>query len=448
MRRSTGTLTHIARTLAAASLAAGLWACSSSGSSDPGALSGANGSGNTGSGGDNGSGSGGGGVTSPGAGGGVATNPGAGGTTPGTGGTTGDNGADPGVSTNPNIDERVVNYGEALRTASLKLIGQLPTLADINKLAAATTPAAQKPIYEAMIDAMLANPLFATKQVQWWRDTLKTGNQGTPAKGMPSFDTAATFAASVVVGDRPFTDLFTATTGTCPTYANGTFTAANCANNAPTAGILTDPGLMAQYYANMAFRRVRFVQETFVCSKFPAEFAAATKPMGSGTYTSPWDFNSIAGGATAKINFQDTSAVICANCHTTMNHVAPLFAHFDVNGAYDATKISVQVPGPGTPNATLADWLPAGQQTFAWRNGTAVTDLPSLGQAIAKDPDVARCAVNRIWNMAMSRGDIVNDLATIPPVVTDPLVADFTANGMKLKSVIRSVFTSDDFVKF
>ena len=48
----------------------------------------------------------------------------------------------------------------------------------------------------------------------------------------------------------------------------------------------------------------------------------------------------------------------------------------------------------------------------------------------------------------MSRADVVNDLATVPPVVTDPLVADFTANGFKLKRLIRNIFTADDFVKF
>jgi hypothetical protein len=197
----------------------------------------------------------------------------------------------------------------------------------------------------------------------------------------------------------------------------------------------------------MAFRRVRFIQETFACSKFPAEFAPTSKPMGAGTYTSPWDFNSITGGATAKINFQDTSAVICADCHTTMNHIAPLFGHFDAAGQYDATQFSVMVPVPGNPTATLADWLPAGQG-YAWRNGTAVTDIPSLGKAMAADPVIAECAVNRVWNFAMSRGDIVNDLATIPPVVTDSLVTGFTTNGMKMKSLIRNVFTSDDYVKF
>jgi hypothetical protein len=370
-------------------------------------------------------------------------NPGPGGTPPGSN-TPG--GGDPNAG-QQNLDQRAINYGEALRTASLKLVGELPSLADINAVADSTNPAT-KTTYEAKIDALLADPRFAARQIQWWRDTLKTGQQGAAKQGMPSFDTAATFAAEVVVNDRPYTDLFTASTNTCPTYMGGTFTDASCPGNAPTAGLLTDPGIMAQYYANLAFRRARFVQETFVCSKFPTEFTATPTPMGGGVYTSPWSFNSITGGTgpSVRVNFQDTSSVVCANCHTTMNHQAPLFANFDDKGAYQS-QISVMVPSTGTPTAVLTDWLPSGEK-FAWRNGVTVTDLPSLGKAIAADADVARCIVTREWNYAMSRGDVVNDLATIPPVVTDPLVKDFTGNGFKVKRVLRNIFTADDFVKF
>jgi hypothetical protein len=378
-----------------------------------------------------------------------------GGTGPGGPGDPGSSGGassgDPGSSGGPvNVDPRVVNYTAAMRTASLKLVGELPSLTDIKSLDG-KSQADQKTAYEAFIDKILTgDPRFAARMIQWWRDTLKTGPIANAPQGSPSFDTAATYAAMVVVNDQAYTDLFTATTNTCPTYANGTFTPASCQNGAPTAGILTDPGLMAQYYANMAFRRVRFIQETFVCSKMPAEFGAST-PMGAGLYTSPWDFNSITGKTntpTAKIDFQDTSAVICANCHTTINHIAPLFSYFDAKGAYTAGTIQVMTPVPGNPKTVIGDWLPAGKQTFAWRNNVPVTDIPSLGAAIAKDPAVAHCAVDRIWNWAFSRGDIVNDLATIPPAVTDSLVADFTGNGFKLKRAIRNVFTSDDFVKF
>lgn len=353
------------------------------------------------------------------------------------------NGSDPNADQNPNIDQRQINYGEALRTAALKLVGDEPTLADIKSVTDATS-------YAAMIDKYLADPRFVAHQIDWWRDTLKTGQPGMPTgKGRPSYDTAATFAAEVVANDRPFTDLFTASSNTCPTFSNGTFTDASCNNGVTTAaGLLTDPGLMSQYYANMAFRRVRFVQETFVCSKMPAEFSGKPQVMGSGAFTSPWPFASITGGSSAKINFQDTSAVICANCHTTMNHMAPLFGHFDVNGQYDATKFQVDVPSAGTPTATLADWLPSGEQLYWRHGGTPVTDLPGLGAQIAADPAVTQCMVTREWNYAMDRGDVVNDAAPVPNVVTDPFVKDFSANGLKIKHLLKTLYTSDDFVKF
>jgi hypothetical protein len=425
MRRG---ILRITAKLAALGIAVTLMACGSSGG-DPNSLGNGGGPGDPGSGGNG-----------PGG-------PGDPGSPGGPGGGASSGNPDPGPPVN--VDPRAVNYSAAMRTASLKLVGELPTLADMKTLDG-KSEADQKTAYEAYIDKLLTgDPRFAARMIQWWRDTLKTGPIANPPQGSPSFDTAATYAAMVVVNDQPYTDLFTATTNTCPTYANGTFTQANCANNAPTSGILTDPGIQAQYFANMAFRRVRFIQETFVCTKMPAEFGAST-PMGAGLYTSPWDFNSITGKTnttTAKIDFQDTSAVICANCHTTLNHIAPLFSYFDKNGAYQ-TAIQVKTPVPGNPTTVIGDWLPAGKQTFAWRVNTAVTDIPSLGQAISKDPAVAHCAVDRVWNWAFSRGDIVNDLATIPPAITDSLVQDFTSNGYKLKRAIRNVFTSDDFVKF
>jgi hypothetical protein len=197
----------------------------------------------------------------------------------------------------------------------------------------------------------------------------------------------------------------------------------------------------------MAFRRARFIQEAFACSPFPAEISATPVPMGSGEYTSPWAFDSITGGATAKIDFQSTSAIICANCHTSLNHIAPLFSYFDANGNYVAGKIQVQTPVTPAVTTVLTDWLPAGQ-TLAWRYGTTVTDIPSLGQAMAADASVQRCEVTRVWNWAFSRGDVVNDLATVPTSVTDSYLAAFTASSMNVKTLIRSVFTSDDFVQF
>ncbi|MBX3225721.1 MAG: DUF1549 domain-containing protein [Labilithrix sp.] len=352
------------------------------------------------------------------------------------------------------LDQRKTDYGEALRTASLKLRDRLPDLAEIKQVDGPDENA-KKVAYEKLIDEMLDGPEFGGVMVKFWKDTFRTGQVGQVQENVNK-DAAANFAAQITIENRAYTDLFTATENTCPTFdgAANTFTAANCqvpqdGQPGPTVGVLTDPGLMGQYFANMAFRRVRFVQETFVCTKFPAEYGAEPKPMGNGVYTAAIPFTTITGlenTPAARVDFQDTKAVVCANCHANMNHVAPLFLNYAENGGLRNT-VQVKVPIMGEPAATRDDYLPPGEGLL-WRLDKPLTDMASLGKALAEDPDVAKCAVNRMWNFAMSRGDIVNDLATVPDQVTAPYVEQFKASGMKLKETIRAVFKSEDFTKF
>ena len=339
------------------------------------------------------------------------------------------------------LDARVESYTEALRTASLKLVQNLPTLEQIKRLEATAEPRIE---YEAAIDSMLADARFTGRMIKWWSDTMRQGGAGT--KGVPSRDTAPTFAARVFIEERPYTDLFTAQNNTCPKYdnASNTFVDGECNNGVSThAGVLTNPGVMMQFYGNMAFRRVRWVQEVFVCTKFPAEYTAVTK-VGDADYTAPWNFQSI---ASSPINFQDTSSAVCANCHATINHIAPLFANFDSVGQWQSDS---QVMTPMIPEPTkteLSHWLNPGEST-AWRFGKEVSDLPALGQAMAADPDVHECAVARMYNFAMSKEDIVSDLATVPPAVLKPYVDEFVGNGLNLKKTLRAILVCDDFVKF
>jgi hypothetical protein len=166
--------------------------------------------------------------------------------------------------------------------------------------------------------------------------------------------------------------------------------------------------------------------------------------MGSADYTSPWAFETV---ATGPINFQDTSSVICANCHTTINHVAPLFGNFDMNGQMQG---SIQVMTPIAPDPVktqLSHWLKDGETTH-WRFGEPAADLPALGKAIAADPDVAECAVARMWNFAMSKEDIVSDLATVPTDVIQPYITEFVGNGENMKKTLRAMFASSEFVRF
>ncbi len=348
------------------------------------------------------------------------------------------------------LADRQVDYNAALRIASLRLTGQLPTLADIKAIAGAANLTEQKAIYEATVRAYLdpAHPVygvrFANQMVKLWRDAFKMG-------GTAMLETAPVLAAQILVENRPFGELFTATTGTCPTFnaTTGAFTAADCTNRVTThAGVLTNPGMNAHYYSNLAFRRVRWVQEAFACTAFPAEYAETPIDVGAAqAYTAPWTFESIAGAANGgTIDFLDKSAVVCANCHATMNHVAPLFANFDETGMWRAT-IQVKTPNDGAPTALATDWLPIGEAT-AWRFGVPAADLPALGAAMASDPLVAECAVARMWNYAMGASDIVDSLSTVPSAVIADQVAKFKASNGKLRDALYEVFVADDFVKF
>ena len=343
---------------------------------------------------------------------------------------------------------RTVDYGQALRTSALKLVGTLPTIDEQLGVKDATT-------YAAQIDKYLADPRFATQMLSYWQDVFKMGGPASTATGTahPSFDTAPTFAAELVVNDLPITNLFTATTNTCPTLnsTTGAFTDAVCpvANGLTTVGVLTDPGVMSQYYSNMSFRRVRWIQETFVGSRFPAEYSATPVAMGNGQYVSPWSFTSITGGTdptVAPINFQDTSSVVCANCHTTMNHIAPLFAQFDAQGVFQTT-IQVKTPVLMTPTSKLTDWLPS-TETTAWRMGQPAATITALGAAMAADPTVASAFVARAWNWAMDKTDIVDDAAVVPASTIATVLQGFVSGGYKLKGTLKAIFTADDYVMF
>ena len=64
------------------------------------------------------------------------------------------------------------------------------------------------------------------------------------------------------------------------------------------------------------------------------------------------------------------------------------------------------------------------------------------------DTDVQKCQVTRAWNWAMSKTDIVNDLAVVPDSTIKDVMAVYSAGGLKMKPVLKAIFTADDFVKF
>jgi hypothetical protein len=339
------------------------------------------------------------------------------------------------------LDDRILDYSAALRIAALRLTGELPTLTEMSSVA---TAADQKTAYANQLHLYMASPKFARQMFLFWQDTLKMGDD-------PAFQTAPAFAAQVTVEDRPFTDIFTATTGTCPTFddTTGVFTAGDCNNGVAATGVLTDPGAMKLFFSNLAFRRVRWIQEVFACTAFPAEIATTGQTITGATlpYTGMFTYDTaVAFKPPGRVDFRDVSAQVCANCHSNINHIAPLFSHFDLEGQYQPV-ISVLTPLADNPVAMLSDYLPPNEPT-AWRHGVLAPDLPTLGHDIAADPVAAQCVIARTWNWALGKSDIVDDGNRVPSATTQAVVDAFTAGNYKLKDALFTIFTSDDFVRF
>ncbi len=354
-------------------------------------------------------------------------------------------GSDGGEEWDDRLDERVFDYNAALRIAALRLTGDLPTLTEINEIAGAADDATRKTAYEARIDDYLARPTFARQMMVYFRDTFKLGGM----MGQVDLETAPAFAAMLAVNNGNFMDLLTATQNNCPTFnaANNTFTAATCANNTAQVGVLTNPGMNASFNGNFAFRRIRWVQETFNCVKYPADFREVPESYGGKQYTGTFPWLSFAGSENGgRIDFHDTSAIVCGNCHNVMNHLAPLFANFDANGQMTNT-IQVLTPLGVNDLARATDFMPPGEPT-AYRVNKPAADITALGAHMAADPEVAACAVKRIWNWALGKTDIVSDLTLVPDAVIQTQIETFVANGHKLKDLIRAAYVAEDFTKF
>lgn len=394
------------------------------------------------------------------------------------------------------LDERELDYSEALRTASILIIGEPPTLPEIYELGD-LPPDQQKAKYEELVDKKLSDPRFAATLVEFFKYTFKMGGAST-VPGEPTRDTAPTFAAKVVYEEKDWRAILVEQINTCPSFnpASNTFTDGSC-NNLPAgmshSGILTNPGVQSLFFGNLSFRRNRFFHETFLCRSGneqsggePTDQPPSAAPcVGADQipgYQNKWPVSEIAGacnGGRVDFHAYNTSNV-CANCHATWNHRSPLFSQFDSNGVFQpltpAGEYSVFVPVTGSPRAKLSDWLcvgptcpNGGNNGTAWKKSMKVdgVEVPApastineLGQQMSKDDEVIECAVKRTWNYAMGHADITEiggrSWVSLPDrkdknpelVTMSKLVSQFKSSGFNLKKVFRMILTSDDFTRF
>jgi hypothetical protein len=394
-----------------------------------------------------------------------------------------------------------VDYNLALRSATIKLRGDLPTLTEMRQMQAAvkanlSNKSAGDPqfVYEAFIDALIADTKrFNNQMVVFWRNQLRMGGSingllGDSATAIRpvSLETAPTLLGRLTATGADMRTAFTQTTNNCPKFdpTTGAFADGNCntglavtaaatgpemGNNVAEgsqAGILTNPGFLAQYYSNLGFRRQRIIEEVFTCNRFPAEISPTPQIINSALYSAPWPLKTITsnaapptyttrriiGGATVTnqdyVDFNIEQG--CYNCHTTMNHRAPLFTAFDAVGFRDAMDRSmVHSPVTNLPFTEIQDFLPASEaNNKAWRYQVPASNIQQFGQAMAADPQIAKCFMIRLWNEAYSRDDVVNDQALVPDSVIAPMTKYFVDNNYNMKLAIKKLYTDANFIRF
>ncbi len=247
-----------------------------------------------------------------------------------------------------------------------------------------------------------------------------------------------------------------------------------------------------QFYSNFGFRRARLIQELFACTRYPAELTNMPQQLGPYLYSSPWPPDSVSNnsaghqpvfidsvrprrlrdgavqsGNTEYVDFRHD----CQNCHSTLNHRAPMFGIFDQVGYRDPNNLlMVTSTATGSPFASIQEYLyecnPTAQDTMpnptcasalAWRYGGAkfdfagspeMPDFPSFGKTMAADPQVAKCFMIRAWNYAYSRDDVVNDLALVPDDVVADLTTFFVQNNYNMRAALNKLYTSSNFIRF
>jgi hypothetical protein len=232
------------------------------------------------------------------------------------------------------------------------------------------------------------------------------------------------------------------------------------------------------------------IQELFACTRYPAELAGTPQQIGPYLYSSPWPVDSVSGNVPGqqpvfmpvrprRVRINSPAAnnseyvdfrTDCRNCHTTLNHRAPMFGVFDQVGYRDPNNLlMVTSTATGSPFAQIQEYLyqcnptaadadqnPLCAQALAWKFGgqrfnfgsSATPDFQGFGKEMAKDPQVAKCFMIRAWNYAYSRDDVVQELALVPDNVISEMATYFTQNNYNMKSALMKMYTSPNFIRF
>ena len=188
----------------------------------------------------------------------------------------------------------------------------------------------------------------------------------------------------------------------------------------PRAGILAQPAfLMAHAHPGRSSPTLRgkAIRELVLCQQVPApppnvDFAIVQNVQDPKFAT-----------ARQRIAAHNTQAM-CTGCHKLMDPLGLPLEGFDGGAGMRTTENGAVIDLSGD------------------HNGKRFVGAPGLGSALAADPALSSCLVNRLYSFGAGRTPAADDSGWL-----EAIRASSVADGLKIRAVVRAVALSDEFYR-
>ncbi len=294
-------------------------------------------------------------------------------------------------------------YASALRVASLRLRGRLPTAADT-----ANVTENGQTAYDAIVDRYLdrtQNPDLVPQLKAFYSSIFLMA--GT-VNGI-DYDAPVNLATYLVVNERPVTEILSA-----EYCVDGAMNQATCVDGAPDgqrAGVIGQKGFLAKFGQadTVNMRRVSVVHQLFACGIYPDGKDTNPSLVRTNVAQTLWppnpDLNNVPDPSLVpyaddpaspprlakkyQTKLPGDSGAECSMCHSSLNARRPVFTPYDVDGVYDATRTIANNPGDGNEGKMVESPDVNGNQDYCGVLGD--TDGADGDANDDMDPNAADC---------------------------------------------------------
>lgn len=279
------------------------------------------------------------------------------------------------------------DYAAALRSASVKLRGRLPSQEDTSLVRTQGRTA-----YESLIDSYVDSDAFIHEMHALVSRSLGMGDDTADAGGvLVNTDAPADLASYVIDTDKPWTEILTAEYCITSMIDSGgamVFAQTPCTNGTPPlerAGILTLHSFLYVYgQANtFNFQRTSVAQQFLNCGIYPvsdAPLVRSNSTPGQDPATDDADPPRVHVKYQGEMMNDDGTTIACAACHSALLSRRNAFTRFDRNGFYDPLRTVADVEDPAE-NEGKCYVVPDG---FALDDLTPCNSVGSLAEALAQ----------------------------------------------------------------